>query len=354
MLTNRTSRRQKEVDGWQREEDGCHKGADSWQRERGGRQRVTRATTRVAPTMDERGWVSRGCNVVMLCCVFLLAACGGTNGTTTVVTGVTATRGVTPEHYVSRVLFQGKLHPDDLAFTQDPNTLLFSDSTDGTINTITLDGKITVLLKGLGEPEGMVELPDKSIVFSEEKTNRILMLAPGAHMPTVIRTMPGKLSEDPCKSGTDDIAWDAFTHTVIVPDSPTGEVYSMSPDGKSLKLLASGMARPVDAAADAQGNLYVADQCGGAVWRVALDGSKTRIGGFGMPDALMLDPHGNLLVTDLQSTVHGLIRLNLVTGKREVLVSEGYSKPQGLLVDAHDTIYIADDSTNKIVEYKPV
>ncbi len=269
------------------------------------------------------------------------------------VSSATATRGVTPERYVSRVLFQGKLHPDDLAFTQDPNTLLFSDSTDGTINTITLDGKITVLLKGLGEPEGMVELPDKSVVFSEEKTNRILMLAPGAQTPTVLRTMPGKLSGDQCKSGVDDIAWDAFTHTIIVPDSPTGEVYSMSADGKNLKLLASGMSRPVDAAADAQGNLYVADQCGGAVWRIALDGTKTRIGGFSMPDALMIDPHGNLLVTDLGASIHGLIRMNLVTGKRETLASEGYLKPQGLLVDAHDTIYIADDSTNKIVEYKP-
>ncbi|HEY6409904.1 MAG TPA: hypothetical protein VIY29_20800 [Ktedonobacteraceae bacterium] len=269
-------------------------------------------------------------------------------------TSATATKGVTPERYMSRVLLQGKVHPDDLAFTQDPNTLLFSDSTDGTISSITLNGTVTVLLKGLAEPEGMVVLPDKSLIFSEEKTNRILLLAPGAHIPTVLRTMPGKLSDDPCKSGVDDIAWDAFTHTIIVPDSPTGEVYSMSADGKSLKLLGSGIARPVDAAADGQGNIYVADQCGGAVWRIAPDGTKTRIGGFSMPDALMLDPHGNLLVTDLGSSIHGLIRLNLVTGKREMLASEGYLKPQGLLVDAHDTIYIADDSTNKIVEYKPL
>src|SRR5207344_3243600 len=105
-----------------------------------------------------------------------------------------------------------------------------------------------------------------------------------------------------------------------------------------------GITRPVGASVDAQGNIYVADECGGAVWRIAPDGTKTRIGGFGMPDDVVLDQHGNLLITDLQPSIHALIRLNLATGKREVLARQGYIEPQGLLVDAHDNIFVSDDT----------
>jgi hypothetical protein len=45
--------------------------------------------------------------------------------------------------------------------------------------------------------------------------------------------------------------------------------------------------------------------------------------------------------------------MNPGTGKRETLASQGFIEPQGLLVDAHDNIYVSDDYANIIVEYKP-
>jgi sugar lactone lactonase YvrE len=263
------------------------------------------------------------------------------------------TSDTTPKHYKSRVFLRGVGRPDDLVFDQMGN-VLFSDFYNGTVSRVNRDGSVTVLLRGLAGPEGLIVLSDSRMIIAEQRTNRILSLAPGAQSPTVLRTLPGTPSSASCKDGVDGIAWDQNTNTVIVPDSPTGQVYRMSLDGKTLTLLAAGIARPVGAAVDAKGNIYVADECGGALWRIDLSGRTTRIGGFGMPDDVAIDPHGNVLMTDLQPSIHALIRMNPITGKRETLASQGFIEPQGLIVNAHDVIYVSDDYANIIMEYSPL
>ncbi|GAC1350607.1 MAG: hypothetical protein NVSMB27_34690 [Ktedonobacteraceae bacterium] len=315
---------------------------------------------------------------ILLCCLVLLSACNGSpvNTSPTPTTGAinratataglaptqaptsiptaSPTSGTSPEHFTTRVILQGVGRPDDLVFDNSESVLLFSDFYNGTISRVTLAGKVTVLLSGLGGPEGLVVLPDHTLIIAEQNTNRILALAPGAKSPTVLQTLPGNPGTASCKHGVDGIAWDINTNTLIVPDSPTGEVYRMSLDGKhALTLLASGIVRPVGAAVDSQGNIYVADECGGALWRIAPGGTTTRISGFGMLDDVVIDPHGNVLVTDLLPSIHALIRINSVTGKRETLASQGYIEPQGLLVDSRDDIFVSDDYANKIVEYLP-
>lgn len=259
----------------------------------------------------------------------------------------------TPIHYTSHVLLSGVGRPDDLTF--DPQgRLLFSDFYNGTISRLNANGSVTILISGLAGPEGMVLLSNGTMFIAEQRTNRILTLAPGAKSLTVLRALPGRPGGPPCKDGVDNIALDATTNTLIVPDSPTGNVYRMSLDGKQLTLLASGIARPVGAAVDAQGTIYVADECGGAVVRITPDGKSTRIGGFGKPDDVAIDHHGNLLVIDLLPSIHALIRVRKSTGKHEILESKGFIEPQGLVVDSNDNIYVSDDYANVIVEFKPV
>ena len=77
---------------------------------------------------------------------------------------------------------------------------------------------------------------------------------------------------------------------------------------------------------------------------------KTSIGQFSMLDDVTLDTHGNVLVTDLQSSLHALIRMNLATGTRETLTNNGLIEPQGLVINAHDNIFVADDYANLILE----
>jgi streptogramin lyase len=264
----------------------------------------------------------------------------------------TRTSRTPPARYTAHLLLRGVGRPDDLAFDQQGH-LLFSDELDGTISRLDADGSVTVLLVDRAGPEGLVIRPDGAILFAEQDTNRIMSLAAGARTPTILRDLPGTPSQSPCKDGVDGIAFDPTTNTLIVPDSPTGAVYRMSLDGKMLTLLASGIVRPVGAGVDNQGNLYIADECGNAIWRITPAGKTMRIGGFGMPDDVVPDGYGDVLVIDLQPSLHALIRLNLTTGQRETLASQGFIEPQGLVVDAHGNIYVTDDYANSIVEFIP-
>jgi streptogramin lyase len=265
---------------------------------------------------------------------------------------LTSTPDTTPTHYTSQVLLSGVDRPDDLAF--DPQGhLIFSDFYNGSVSRLNADGSVTKIVTGLAGPEGLVVLSNGTIFIAEQRTNRILALAPGAKSLTVLRAIPGTPGTAPCKDGIDGIALDPTTNTLIVPDSPTGKVYRLSLDGKKLTLITSGIVRPVGAVVDAQGTIYVADECGGAVVRITPDGRSTRITGFGKPDDVAFDHHGNLLLIDLLPSIHALIRVRQSTGKHEILASKGFIEPQGLVVDGNDNIYVSDDYANEIVEFKP-
>ncbi len=258
----------------------------------------------------------------------------------------------TPTYYTGQTILRGVGRPDDLAFDQQ-GRVLFSDENNGTLDRLNTDGSVTVLLHDSADPEGIVVLADGTILFAEQETNQIVALAPGAQIPRVLRALPGTASTVTCKHGVDGIALDPTTNTLIVPDSPTGAVYRMSLDGKTLTLLTSGIVRPVGAGVDAQGNIYIADECGHAVWRLTPSGAATRFPGFGMPDDVLPDGQGSLFVIDLDPTIHALIRFNLATGKQEILASQGFIEPQGLLLDAQGNIYVSDDYANVIMKFRP-
>jgi sugar lactone lactonase YvrE len=268
----------------------------------------------------------------------------------------TATPGTTPVHYTMRTILSGVGRPDDLVF--DPQgRLVFSDFYNGTIRRVNADGSVTTILAGLPGPEGLVYLSNGALIFAEQSTNSIAELLPGSTTPVVLRRLPGTPSPGvACKDGVDGIGFDPTTNTLIIPDSPIGNVYRMSLDGKTLQLLASGIVRPVGAAVDAHGNVYVADECGGAVWVIAPGGKTARITGFSQPDDVAFDPQGNLLLIDLGVSVHALIRVRMTNGQpgqHETLWSQGFIEPQGLVVDARGNIYVSDDYADKIVEFVP-
>ncbi len=265
----------------------------------------------------------------------------------------TPTLAAAPTRYTVRVLFHGAAHPDDLAF-DNQGRLLFSDVDGGTVNRVDANGRLTVLLRGIPGPEGIVVLPDGTLFIAEQQTNHILRLDPGSAAPVPIHTLPCPRTGATCTAlGVDNIALDPTNRTLIIPDSPTGEVYRMSLDGRAFTRLAAGITRPVGAVVDSGGALYVPDEFGSALWRIAPDGStKTRIGGFGAPDDVARDPQGNLLVIDLAGGVHALIRLDPRTAARRTL-STDFTEPQGLAVDAHGDIYVADETAGRIVELIP-
>lgn len=299
-----------------------------------------------------------GCLVLLSACTPSTPSAGQVKATPTRLPTRTPTPSATPTpatapaSYQAQVISRGAGRPDDLEFDAE-GRLLISDEIDGTISRLNADGSVTRVLNDPAGPEGVVALPDGTLIFAEQQTNRIMTLAPGSQTPTILHTLPGTPSNATCKDGVDSIALDPTTNTLIIPDSPTGQVYRMSLDGKTFTLLASNITRPVGAGVDAQGNIFIADECGGAIWRITSAGQITSIGGFGMPDDVLSDGYGNLLVIDLKPSIHALIRLNMASGQREILGQQGYIEPQGLALDGHGDIFVSDDYANIIMKYTP-
>lgn len=257
--------------------------------------------------------------------------------------------------YKRHTLLRGVGRPDDLAFdTQE--RLLFSDFHNGTINRLNSDGTVTVLHRGLAGPEGMVQLPDGTLIVAEQTPHRIISFAPGATTSTVLRKLPGTPAGPPCKDGVDNIALDPTNNTLIIPDSPTGEVYRMSLDGKTFTKLPGdpNLVRPVGAVVNGQGDIFVADECGGLVEVIRSNGVVSALGGLSKPDDVALDSQGNLLIIDLGPGIHALKRVKFTPGlMMDTIASQGFIEPQGLIVDKHGNIFVADDGANVIVEFTP-
>ncbi len=261
--------------------------------------------------------------------------------------------GPAPTSYRSTVVHHGNDHPDDLVLDAS-GALLYSDYTNGTISRLRPDGTSTVIHRGLDGPEGLVLLADGTLVVAEENTNRVLAFAPGAARPHVLTTLPGRPVKVTCHEGVDGIAWDGTTHTLVVPDPVTGTMYRMRPDGSNRTRLSGGFVHPVGAAVGPDGAVYVADECGGDVWRLGAGGGHTRVARASMPDDVALDGHGNLLVTDVRHTRHDLRRWPLAGGPSTVLAGSGLIEPQGLLVDTTGRIYVSDDRADVILRLTPV
>lgn len=270
---------------------------------------------------------------------------------TTIVMG-TPTPRAAPAHFTRTTLYSGSAHPDDLAF-DSTGRLLFSDYTNGTISRLNADGSVTVLHRGLAGPEALVPLADGTLVVAEEKTNRIVSFAPGSDTAHVLRTVPGNPSLVECHQGTDGIAWDGSTKSLVIPDAPTGTIYRLSTDGRTLTRVASGFTHPVGATVGPNGTIYVADECGGDVWRLTAAGGRADVAPASMPDDVALDGFGNIIVTDVRHTRHSVTRTNLKTGATTTLASAGLVEPQGLVLDHTGAIYVSDDIADVVIKLTP-
>ena len=257
-----------------------------------------------------------------------------------------------PGHFTRTTLYRGPAHPDDLAF-DGTGRLLFSDYTNGTGSRLNADGSVTVLHRGLAGPEGLVRLADGTLVVAQEKTNRIVSFAPGSDTAHLLRTMPGTPTLVECHQGVDGIAWDPSTKSLVVPDAPIGTIYRLSTDGRSLTRVAGGFTHPVGATVDATGRIYVADECGGDVWRITAGGGRARVAPASMPDDVALDGFGNIIVTDVRHVRHSVTRTNLRTGATTTLASAGVIEPQGLVLDSTGAIYVSDDIADVIIKLTP-
>ncbi len=238
------------------------------------------------------------------------------------------------------VLADNLPEPDDLLLAPD-GSIFISDVGDGTIKQFGRDGQLHQVLSGLSVPEGMVIAPDGALIIAEQGRNRLIRYDFGLKTLTPFLNLENH-TDNP---GVDGIAWDGSN--IIVPDSPNGRILEVSPDGGTLRQIASGLARPTGAWAEADGNLLIADENGNVVLRLHRDGSLESLSAFSIPDDVIEDPGGNIFVVTL-----GDDALHVITAdsKQDVILVSGLSDPQGLIFDADGNLVVTDPGHHRLIK----
>jgi len=240
------------------------------------------------------------------------------------------------------VLAQNLPSPDDLLLTAN-GSIYISDVQDQTIKEYTQDGKIQTLISGLSEPEGMVMLPDGSLIIAEQGTNRLVRYNPTTKALALFLALHNTTSQ----LGVDGIAYDSKTQTIIVPDSPNGTVLRVSLEGQTVSVIARGFARPTGAWVEADGSILVVDENGNSLSRIHPNGIVEKLANLPTPDDVIEDGNGNIFVNTLGD---GAIHLIAANTNHDTILVNGLPDPQGLIFDADGNLIITDAGHHQLVK----
>jgi sugar lactone lactonase YvrE len=242
------------------------------------------------------------------------------------------------------VFARGFGQPDDLAWGPH-GSIYFSDFGNGAVNLLDTHGRRTIVYDGLRGPEGIVVLPDGSLIVAEQVPNRLLRIDPRRHTAHVVAMIPNPSARD----GIDGIARDPRSGTLIVPDSPSGRVLRVDLAGH-VRVLATGLGRPVGAYIRPDGRIVVVDETLNGAFLLGPHGTIQRLGGYlSVPDDVIGDGHGGLYISCLgDDTIRHLDPNGLAT-----LVAGGLPDPQGLLRRADGTLIVAEESANLMMTVRP-
>jgi streptogramin lyase len=234
--------------------------------------------------------------------------------------------------------------PDDLAVAGD-GSLWISDLGSGTVIQVA-GGKLVASLGHLDRPEGLVALPDGTLLVAEQGHNQVSRSSPDRSRPVLV------LPSAPPTLGLDGIGFDVASQRMLVPDSPHGTLLSADLQGGSVTTLATGLGRDVAAIPAADGGTWVAAEAeapGGLLHVPAGGGRATPVGHLAqLDDVLLLD--GLLYVTDLRGlSVHAV---DPATGADRVIAA-GFGEPQGLVVLPDGRLAVADSPRGVVVALTP-
>jgi|GEM_PF-1451387 len=136
-----------------------------------------------------------------------------------------------------------------------------------------------------------------------------------------------------------------FTGYAISPLAPIVSGVTAFGYNSSALTAASGFADPQGVAADAAGNIYVADRDHNAVKKIpAAGGAAIKLGaGFNKPTGIAVDPAGNVYVADKGNNA---VKKIPAGGSAAVVLSAGFNSPSGLAVDVAGNVYVVDASNS--------
>ena len=234
---------------------------------------------------------------------------------------------------------------DDLALGPD-GSIFVSNVNDGTVKAYTPDGRLTPVVSGISEPEGMVVLPDGSLIIAEQGKNRLVRYDLATKKLTSFLDLDNKTSHP----GVDGIALDARNRddmTIIIPDSPNGAVLRAGLDGKIRGVIGRGFARPTGAWVEQDGSVLVVDEAGSTLKRIRPDGTLEVLAKLPVPDDVIADEAGNIFVNTLGDNAIHLIPAG---STQDAILVGGLSGPQAIILDAVGNLVVTDTGHSRLIK----
>jgi sugar lactone lactonase YvrE len=234
-----------------------------------------------------------------------------------------------------RVVHTFAVSPDDIAVDGDgrlwvsareANQLVGMDAGGGAVTTQPLSGG----------PEG-VAAGGGALYVAQQDLNAVVDVGPPQR--TVV-TLPARTGND----GVDGIAFDAARSQLLLPDSPTGQLYTLRVGATAPTLVASGLGRPVAAVTDPAGTTFVASESTPGLTALSAAGARSAVGHFTDLDEVVWYA-GLLYVTELDH--RDVLAVDPATGASRV-VATGLPAPQGLAVTASGMLEIVDATANTL------
>jgi len=201
---------------------------------------------------------------------------------------------------------------------------------------------------------------DRIYVAETEGDRRLLVFDGGDNLVQAVRP--------PESTGTEHVplwvAIDPVTSEVYVSDRPTGQIYIYDRDGTYLRTFALALPltgwQPVGLAFDLGGNLYVSDLSQATAQVEMIDRTGKIVRTFGandhlsFPNGVAVDGHGTVYVADSNNG-----RL-LAYGPDGTLIAQvgrgagigALGLPRGVNVDAGDLVYVCDTTAQSVFVYR--
>jgi glucose/arabinose dehydrogenase len=229
---------------------------------------------------------------------------------------------------------------DDVAVAADGTVWI--DDASRTLLHVSNNGAVLQRISDPRVPEGIVALPDGSLLLAEQGPDRVEHLQPDTQALSVVLQLTPRAGQ----LGVDGIGFDMASNAVVVPDSPNGTLLEVALAGGPVTRLASGMGRPVGVAMAGDGSFLVAAENGSGLLRIpARGGSAAPVPGVSQADDVVVS--GRVAyVTSLSA--HQVIAVDLTTLRTRVLVT-GDAQPQGLAKMPDGRLVLTDSATGAVV-----
>lgn len=128
--------------------------------------------------------------------------------------------------------------------------------------------------------------------------------------------------------------------------APTLQAQAVSFTGVQTTIPATGLNFPTGVAANAAGDVFVADEINNRVLRISATGVQTEVATeLKLPHGLALDGAGNLFITD---TFNNRVLKYSTSGVLTTVVS-GLNRPMGVAPGAANSLYLADAYNNRVI-----